>query len=295
MKTRASKANRQIDRSPAWRLGPVTVALTLVLVTSGVYAGGGDGEYRPSDAVSFEEIPGSKVKRVILTEKAAQRLGIEVGPISEQRITRRQLVGGQVVLPVELTYPAMVADATPSSGFGGFSASQSIRVRTVADKDPDKHWIRVTLSQGELDRMNKDEPVRILPLATRGRFDTEITAASAGMPPIPDPKRSMLSLYYVVPHKIDGLSLNDRVRVEMEVTGDGETRLVAPYESVYYDGDGAAWVYANTGPLTYERQRIDIERIEGPYAILRSGPPIDTQVVTVGAALLYGAEVIFKR
>ena len=105
----------------------------------------------------------------------------------------------------------------------------------------------------------------------------------------------MLSLYYVVPREIKGLSLNDRVRVEMQVEGNGEKRMVTPYESVYYDGEGDPWVYVQTKPLVYERQRIEIERIEGNQAVLHSGPPVGTPVVTVGAALLYGAEVIFKR
>jgi hypothetical protein len=46
--------------------------------------------------------------------------------------------------------------------------------------------------------------------------------------------------------------------------------------------------------LTFERQRIGIERIVGDLAVLSEGPPVGTPVVTVGAALLYGAE-IFKK
>ena len=53
-------------------------------------------------AVKFESIPGSTVKRVILTAKAAERLGIELGKVSEQRIVRKQMFGGQVMHPLRL-------------------------------------------------------------------------------------------------------------------------------------------------------------------------------------------------
>jgi hypothetical protein len=46
--------------------------------------------------------------------------------------------------------------------------------------------------------------------------------------------------------------------------------------------------------LTFERQRIGVERVTGDLAVLSEGPPVGTSVVTVGAALLYGAEIFRK-
>jgi len=46
--------------------------------------------------------------------------------------------------------------------------------------------------------------------------------------------------------------------------------------------------------LTYQRQRIGVERIVGDLAVLSEGPAVGTPIVTVGAAMLYGAE-IFKK
>jgi len=46
--------------------------------------------------------------------------------------------------------------------------------------------------------------------------------------------------------------------------------------------------------LIFQRQRIDIERNLGDLAVLSEGPPVGTSIVTVGAAMLYGAE-IFKK
>ena len=74
-----------------------------------------------------------------------------------------------------------------------------------------------------------------------------------------------------------------------------QNRLVAPYSAVHYDGKGKAWAYVETAPLTYERKSLEIERIEGEWAVLTDGPPLGTKVVITGAPLLLGAEVIYKR
>ena len=150
-----------------------------------------------------------------------------------------------------------------------------------------------TLSQGEWDRMRQYDPVRILRLATRE--GKAIEAQPSGIPPFQDPKRTMLRAYYVVDGKDHGLQLHERVRVEVKLADSDQKRMVAPYAAVHYDGAGKAWAYVETAPLTYERKPLDIERIEGDWAVLRDGPPIGTKVVTTGASLLYGAEVIYKR
>jgi hypothetical protein len=107
-------------------------------------------------------------------------------------------------------------------------------------------------------------------------------------------KRSMLSLYYVVPGKDHGLTVNDRMRVELQLSGSNVKKKVVPYSSVYYDAKGDAWIYVNTKPLVFERRRVGVERVAGELAVLSDGPPVGTPVVTVGAALLYGAEIFGK-
>jgi hypothetical protein len=71
---------------------------------------------------------------------------------------------------------------------------------------------------------------------------------------------------------------------------DGATKLVVPFSAVYYDANGNAWVYTNTEGYSYVRAPMTIERIEGDIAILSSGPAVGTKIVSVGAALLFGAE-----
>ena len=75
-----------------------------------------------------------------------------------------------------------------------------------------------------------------------------------------------------------------------EIRSDGSGKLIAPYAALIYDVSGAAWVYTNSTPLAYLRHAVVVESIVGPDVYLAMGPAAGTQVVTVGASELYGAE-----
>lgn len=71
----------------------------------------------------------------------------------------------------------------------------------------------------------------------------------------------------------------------------GSQHLAVPYAAIMYGLDGDAWVYTNPEPLVYIRNAIVIDFIDGDWVALVDGPEVGTPVVTVGASLLYGAEV----
>jgi hypothetical protein len=81
----------------------------------------------------------------------------------------------------------------------------------------------------------------------------------------------------------------DRVRLEKQA-GAG-TRKVIAHAAVLYDESGDTWTFTSPEPLTFLRERIDIDHITGGSAVLLNGPPAGTTVVTVGAAELLGAEL----
>lgn len=72
---------------------------------------------------------------------------------------------------------------------------------------------------------------------------------------------------------------------------DGNPRKVIPYAAVMYGLEGETWVYTNPKPLVFIRQLITVDYIEDDFAVLVDGPDLDTKVVVVGSAELYGAEV----
>jgi hypothetical protein len=273
--------------APTCRLAALAVAVAFLMSPAGAQAA--------EKAVTFETIQGSPIKRVVLTAKAAERLGIETGAVSEKTIVRTQMFGGQVSHPLRVE---MVQKNAPS--FGGFTAVSArpaaapVAALSIAPA-PGEAWIALTLSPEEWDRIAQDRPARLLPLATREQPKSEVRAELSKLPPVEDPKREMVTVYYVAKATDHGLAPNARLRVELSLKGTGEKHKVVPYSALYYDGKGVPWVYLNPKPLTYERQRVEVERIVGDDALLKDGPPLGTKVVTTGASFLYGAEVIFKK
>jgi hypothetical protein len=269
----------------------LALAATAMLLLAPVAAhAGGSGPTGPSTAVKFESIPDSHVKRVILTARAAERLGIETGKIGEQRIIRKQMVGGQVIHPLKVESEGKLV------GFGGFAQPAVVKAPApVVEPAPGETWVKIALSEEEWGRVAENAPARLLPLATRPGLNKEVTALVSKAPPVADFKRSMLNVYYVIQGKDHGLKVNDRMRIELTLKGSNKMKQVVPYSAVYYDGKGEPWVYTVVEPLVYERKRVTVERVVGGQSVLSDGPPVGTEVVTVGSSLLFGAEVIYKR
>ena len=275
-------------------------------------------------AVTLETIAGSTVKRVVLSAKAAERLGIETGKVGEQSIVHKQMVSGLVTAaadepPREARRRRHLRRLRPAGGTlqallrwlatpaqqkpgGGPSDQGKVVIETPQPPTPatpstrtnipiiGDAWVLVSLSAAEWERLAKDKPARLLALATRDKLGGDLLAQPSGVAPVEDAKRWMLSLHYIVPGADHGLTLNSRLRVELQISGTEDKRKVVPYSAVYYDSKGVAWVYVNTKPLTFERQRINVERVVGDVAILSGGPAIGTPVVTVGASLLFGTK-----
>jgi hypothetical protein len=94
------------------------------------------------------------------------------------------------------------------------------------------------------------------------------------------------------------MTLTDRAaeRVGLETTSvaeqqvDGKIQRTIPYSAVIYDADGGTWAYTTDEHLTFVRDEISVERIDGDTAYLSDGPAAGTEVVKVGAAELVGLE-----
>lgn len=91
------------------------------------------------------------------------------------------------------------------------------------------------------------------------------------------------------------LRLTDKAMERLGVTTAKVTKgkgsaLEIPYGALLYDGTGKTWVYTNPEPRTYIRASVTVDQIIGNKVQLTAGPPAGTDVVTVGAAELYGTE-----
>jgi hypothetical protein len=70
----------------------------------------------------------------------------------------------------------------------------------------------------------------------------------------------------------------------------GSRHIKIPYDAVLYEPNGKAVTYTNPAPLQYVRAPVVVDRFKGGTAILKSGPPQGTRVVTVGADEILGVE-----
>jgi hypothetical protein len=83
----------------------------------------------------------------------------------------------------------------------------------------------------------------------------------------------------------------DRVALQtIEVKALGKD-LTVDHAALVFDKAGKPWVFSVVGPRTYVRAAVTIKEIQDNVVTLSAGPPAGTQVVTVGAIELWGAEL----
>lgn len=206
----------------------------------------------------IEEIAGTDLHELTLTQQAADRTDIQTTPVMESEALRKRIIRGEVM-------------AIPET--------EAMPIGAV--------WVRVPLIEGDLNKIDRNQPALILPLVGDDQ-SPGLTARVVTQPPV----EAEPALYYAVSSAGHGLTPGQSVRVELTLTngGNGTLRMIVPYSSIIYDVQGQTWVYTSPAPLTFVRHLINVDYIEGDQAILLEGPPAGTSVVTVGVAELFGLE-----
>jgi hypothetical protein len=301
-----------------WRKASRLVILGLAAASIG---GASQAAEKPA---KLEPIPGSDLKRVILTPKAAQRLAIATVEIGEEPVLRWLMVEGKVeAAPVEVA----TAAASPAQAAAAGARVHLLEDPTKVLADPNKmQHSRVIVSlkdededlddddDDDADDVTKDQdkakadekakakerpPVVVVPIgkaraprlpATPVRVAgvgdaAKVTAAAPG---------SMSQDYEVMKpdHK---LRPGQRVYARILHPDSGKPQKVVPYSAVFYDTRGNTWTYTNPEPLVFVRHRIEVESVSDNRAVLREGPPIGTKIVTAGAPELMGVEQKFGQ
>jgi biotin carboxyl carrier protein len=90
------------------------------------------------------------------------------------------------------------------------------------------------------------------------------------------------------------LSPGQRVAVSLAIKEPAEA-LTVPWSAVLYDFHGGTWVYVKAAAHTYSRERVIVRYVTGDVAVLDDGPPPGKEVVTAGAAELFGTETGFSK
>jgi cobalt-zinc-cadmium efflux system membrane fusion protein len=156
----------------------------------------------------------------------------------------------------------------------------------VMDYDP--IWVKVPIYGGEIPSIAENEPARVSGL---GETDAAkaLVAEPVQAPPTADPQAATVDLYYSLANADRRLRPGQRLTVGLALR-DKEESLVVAYSAVEYDPSSGAWVYVVTAPHTFVRRRVQIAFVADDLAVIDNGPAEGEQVVTVGAAELWGTE-----
>ncbi|UCD97986.1 MAG: efflux RND transporter periplasmic adaptor subunit [Chloroflexota bacterium] len=197
---------------------------------------------------------------VILTEKAAERLGIQTETVSEEEIALTRTFGGEVM---------------EASENGGAK-------------------IMVSLTRDEMNTVDLNGSAFVIPLHDDDPEDEDngdLPAELDETPGMDDPEENpVTALYYTVAGGGSNLVSGQRLKVRVPLKGDEGPRLVVPFSSLIYDINGGTWVYINPESLQYLRVPVTVDYVKGDQVVLTEGPSVGTAVVTVGVAELHGAD-----
>jgi hypothetical protein len=227
-----------------------------------------------ADPASVEEIPGSDLKRVVLTEKAAERLGIQTAMVREKQVTLRQTIVGEVLAERE-----------------GVAANSNQR------------WVRAQFNESDFELVARDQPAQILALSGDNQDEEDIDEGEENNGWMAEPDETFgldddedndsldTAIYYSVDGANSNLVPGQRVLVEVALSESGKLQTTIPYAALIYEVDGGTWVYVkDSDSLSFVRESVTVDHVEGDLVYLIEGPSVDTQVVTTGAAELFGAE-----
>jgi hypothetical protein len=233
----------------------------VALIVAGVHLSAcSEEEARKEDhhPATVEKIPDSEFSRVKLSPKAAERLGVETVEVREALVMRKRRPWGEVM-----------ASPLARSDNGGAV------------------WVRVPLLEGDPKQIDMGQQARVLP-PSGDTTSAGLTARPVQKPPIGESEEA--ALYYAVEGDGHALVPGQYVRVETALSGSETQRKIVPYAAVMYGPHGETWVYTNPEPLTFIREPIAIDYIDGDQVVLSDGPSPGTKVVTVAVAELYGTE-----
>lgn len=147
-------------------------------------------------------------------------------------------------------------------------------------------WVRVAIYSGEASLLDSQASASLHPLADPLQRHS---AKPVVGPVTANALTSTLDWYYELPADAK-LRPGERVAVDIPTLSSKTESLVLPFNAVLHDIHGGQWVYEQMADHRYTRRRILVARLAGSDAVLTSGPPAGTHIVTDGAAEIFGTE-----
>ena len=262
--------------------GPVIAALAVLVV-----AATGLAAAPRAEPTKVENVQGSGGEPIVLDASEVKRLGIRTAPVREENVGRQMTVVAEIEDEPVAKPAATMSEPSPSVKDSQSSDASPIRVRVLVDQNPDDD------ADDDVGQYDDEDDAEIV-----APFDVDeaepLRAKRVEMPPGAETDPN--TLYFKIRSGTErGLAPGQRVGVKFAAPGSDTPKKVVPYSAVIYGASGDAWVYTSPEPAVFVRRQVTIEDIDDGTAVLSDGPPVGTQVVTVGAAELYGAELHAKH
>jgi multidrug efflux system membrane fusion protein len=147
-------------------------------------------------------------------------------------------------------------------------------------------WVRATTFGGDVGGVLRGGSAIVRPL---GAERPARPARPVKAPPSANAAAGTVDLYYLVDNDDQAFRIGQRVSVDLPLSGRSEG-LSVPSSALVRDGHGGEWVYQRTAANTFVRQRVEVESEAGGRALLARGLSSGAEIVSVGAAELFGTE-----
>jgi len=156
----------------------------------------------------------------------------------------------------------------------------------VSSQDP--VWVRVAVYVGDMVKIDQKKDAIIQSLGNISNINV-YNAKSVNGPPLSDPNSVSSDLFFEISNSEGLFRTGQKVSVLLTQLGSGN-RIVVPWSAIMYDINGGNWVYLRTRQYTYSRRRVEVSSVIDGSAVLTRGINKDEEIVTTGAAELFGTE-----
>lgn len=154
-------------------------------------------------------------------------------------------------------------------------------------------WVKVPVYVGEEREIDASQPAQLTNMEEQVGAGA-IAAKPVGAPPTAMPLSNTIDLYYEIDNRSGLLRPGQRLTANLSLK-DKRENLVVPFSAVVYDYNGGAWVYESLGEHKFGRRRVQVKYVTDSTAVLASGPKPGTNIVSEGAAELFGTEFGFGK
>lgn len=149
-------------------------------------------------------------------------------------------------------------------------------------------WIRVPVYVGDLNKIDLQEDATIIPLG-ENHSSNFVHASPVKGPPLSDASSASADLFFEISNSDRLFRIGQKVSLSL-LKKTPEESMVIPWSAILYDMNGGTWVYVKVSPQVYSRRRVELSHIVDELAVLALGVSVDDEVVTAGAAEIFGTE-----